>query len=232
MKGRFIGLIAIFLFALTTVSCTKEGTDLSEFNIAYGVIEGDNPDYKIRLDNGMQLIVIVNRIPHYDVTDGQRVLVDYNVIKDDKVYITAPTTQDIILNYIYDILTKDVLNSSALNTPAKQDSIGHDYINVRDAWVGADFLNIHFEVYRNSPYIKHLVNLVKDETRSTDKDIYLTFRHNAQGDARIYPSFGRVSFRIDEILDEVETGETVNFHLLWDGYSSGNQSETIVYTKK
>ena len=232
MKGRFIGLIAIFLFALTTVSCTKEGTDLNEFQISYGVIVGDNPDYKIRLDNGILLNITVNRIPQYDVTDGQRVLVDYTVIKDDKVYITAPTEQDIILNYIYDILAKDVLYSSNLDTPAKQDSIGHDYINLRDAWVGADYINTHFEVFRNNPYLKHLVNLVVDETRSTDEDIYMTFRHNAHGDARIYPSFGRVSFLIKDILDDIETGETINFHIVWDGYNAGNQTETIVFTKK
>ncbi|MDX9782959.1 MAG: NigD-like C-terminal domain-containing protein [Bacteroidales bacterium] len=234
MKGKVIKFIAVLFAVFTLVSCSKEGIDLDKYYLAYGVVEGDNPDYKIKLDNGMTLIVDINRVPNFDVKDGQRVLADYTPLDEipDGEQTLAPFTQSrVILNYLYDILQKDYLINSDIDTEEKRDSIGHDYINVNDSWIGSKFLNIHFEFYMNSPYLKHMVNLVYDDARSTDEDIYFNFMHNAKNDTPNFRAFGRVSFDIEDILEEVGEGETINIHLIWDGYESGNQSKTITYRK-
>jgi len=233
MKGRFLKLLSlVIILTISLASCTKEGTDLGKFNLSYGVIVGTNPDYSVKLDNGTTLTIRVNRVPQIVVKDGQRVLVDYTVLEDDnKPSVSAlPATQPVILNYIYDILAKNVIMSSTVNTVEKNDSIGHDYIDVLDGWVGSKYLNIHFEVLRENPVTKHMISLVYDEERSTATDKYFTLRHNAFGDRRAYNSFGRVSFNIEDILSNVDIseGRKVNIHLEWKSDFYGNQSKTIV----
>jgi hypothetical protein len=231
MKGRFLKLLSLFIIlTISLASCTKEGTDLGKFNLSYGVIVGTNPDYSVKLDNGTTLTIRVNRVPQIVVRDGQRVLVDYTVLEDEaKSSVSAlPGTQPVILNYIYDILAKNVIMSSAVNTVEKNDSIGHDYINVLDSWVGSKYLNIHFEVLRENPVTKHMISLVYDEERSTATDKYFTLRHNAFGDRRAYSSFGRVSFNIENILSTISNGSNVKLHLEWKSDFYGDQSKTIV----
>ena len=231
MKGRFLKLLSlVIILTISLASCTTEGTDLGKYNLSYGVIVGTNPDYSVKLDNGTTLNIRINRVPQKVVKDGQRVLVDYTVIEEDiETSVSAlPGTQPVILNYIYDILAKNVIMSSAVNTVEKNDSIGHDYIDVTDGWVGSKYLNIHFEVFREDPDTKHMVSLIYDEERSTATDKYFTLRHNAFGDRRVYNSFGRVSFNIEDILSTISEGSAVKIHLEWEGYFNGNQSKTIV----
>jgi len=232
MKGRFFKLLSlVIILTISLASCTKEGTDLGEFNLGYGVIVGTNPDYSVKLDNGKTLTIRVNRVPQIVVKDGQRVLVDYTILEDDKPSVSAlPGTQPVILNYIYDILSKNVIMSSTVNTVEESDSIGHDYIDVMDGWVGSKYLNIHFEVLRENPVTKHMISLVYDEERSTATDKYFTLRHNAFGDRREYNSFGRVSFNIEDILSSIDIseGRKVNIHLEWKSDFYGDQSKTIV----
>lgn len=234
MKRRIISFIALLFAGLALFSCSKEGTDLDKFYLSYGVVVGDNPDYKIKLDNGMTLIIDINRVPNFDVKDGQRVLADYTPINNlpEGTPTLLPVTETrVILNYLYDILSKDYLNATDIDTDEKRDSIGYDYINVNDAWIGSKFLNIHFEFYMNNPNLRHMVNLVYDEIRSDEDDIYLTFKHNAKNDMPVYRAFGRVSFDIEDLLNEIDPGKSVNIHLSWDAYYAGNRSHTITYRK-
>jgi hypothetical protein len=234
MIRRFISFITVLIAGLILVSCSKEGTDLDKYILSYGVIVGENPDYKIKLDNGLTLIIDVNRVPNFDVEDGQRVLADYTPLTTipDGAQTFAPITESrVILNYLYDILTKDYLIDSELDSEEKRDSIGHDYININDAWIGSKFLNIHFELYMNNPHLKHMINLVYDDARSNSTDIFFNFKHNAKNDAPMFRAFGRVSFDIEDILEDISTGESVKIHLIWDGYDFGEQSHTITYTK-
>ena len=231
MKGRFLKLLSlVIILTISLASCTKEGIDLGKFNLSYGVIVGTNPDYSVKLDNGTTLTIQVIRVPQRVVKDGQRVLVDYTVLEEDKTPSAnaVPATQPVILNYIYDILAKNVIMSSAVNTVEKNDSIGHDYIDVLDSWVGSKYLNIHFEVLRENPVTKHMISLVYDEERSTATDKYFTLRHNAFGDRRAYNSFGRVSFNIENILSTISDGSNVKIHLEWKSDFYGDQSKTIV----
>lgn len=237
MKGRFFKLASFFiLLAISFTSCTKEGVDLGDFYLSYGVIVGENPDYSIKLDNGTILSIEVNRVPQKVVDNGQRVLVDYTILREaDHSPVTegqfAIEPVPVILNYIYDILTKNVIPSSSVNTVEKSDSIGHDYIAVTDSWIGSKYLNINFEILRESPNKTHMISLIYDEVNSTATDKYFILRHNAFGDRRAYSSLGRVSFDIENILSAIGTGSTVNMHLDWEGYYSGDQTKTIVFKK-
>ena len=76
-----------------------------------------------------------------------------------------------------------------------------------------------------------MISLIYDKERSTATDKYFTLRHNAFGDRRAYNSFGRVSFNIDDILNSIVTGSSVNMHLEWEGYYNGNRSKTIIFKK-
>lgn len=234
MKGRLISFIVLLLAGATLFSCSKDAPNSDEFLLSYGVIVGTNPDYKIKLDNGTTLKIEVNKIPNFDVENGQRVLADYSPIDKlpEGAQTFAPITEvRVVLNFLYDILTKDYLVASENDTKEKKDIIGYDYITVKEAWIGSKYLNVQFEFYMNNPSIKHLVNLVYDDVRSTETDIYFIMKHNAKGDANYFRAFGRVSFDIESILKKVELGKNTKIHLLWDGYDFGNQSKTIAFNK-
>ena len=234
MKRRLMNFIVVLFAGIALVSCTKDSADAGKFYLDYGVIVGNKPDFKIKLDNGLTLIIDVNKIPEFAVTDGQRVLVDYTPLNPlpDGAQTFAPVTESrVILNYLYDILTKDYLEASQIDTKEKRDSIGYDYINVRDAWIGSKYLNVNFEFYMNNPSIRHMINVIYDDVRSTDKDLYFTIKHNAKNDANHFRAFGRVSFDIEDLLQDIGAGESANIHIQWDGYDFGNQSKTFTYKK-
>lgn len=212
-------------------SCTKDGYDLGNYWLSYGEVIGENPNYKVRLDDGTILNITINRVPQLNVTDGQRVIADYTIVGDEQV--SGPvTSRNVILNYLHNVLTKSPLLSSEVATPAKQDSLGYDKADISEAWVSNKYLNVHFDVFRQDPNLKHLVNLVVDTELSTETQVYLAFRHNAFNDVPALHSLGKVSFDISTILDGVSTGESIDLHLIWDSYGYGEKQYTIKYTKQ
>ncbi|MEN6618296.1 MAG: NigD-like C-terminal domain-containing protein, partial [Rikenellaceae bacterium] len=169
--------LVLIILGLTS-GCTKDGYDLDNYWLSYGEVIGENPDYKIKLDDGTILNITINRVSPLNVTGGQRVLANYTIVGSEQNSGSA-TSRNVILNYLYDVLSKSPLFSNEVATPEKQDSLGYDKVDISDAWVSSKYLNIHFDVFRQNPNLRHMVNLVVDKNRSTVSQAYLTFRHNA-----------------------------------------------------
>ncbi len=223
-------LSVVIIFSITS-GCTKEGYDIDNHWLSYGEIVGDSPGYKIMLDNGTLLNIAINRIPQLDVNDGQRIVADYSIVGPEQ-NVMPVTSQNVILNNLYNVLSKATLFSSEMETKEKQDSLGYDKVDISDAWVSSKYLNIHFNVLRQIPDLKHLINLVVDQEQSTGSQVYLKFRHNAFNDVPALNSLGRVSFDISPILNGISTGESLDLHLIWESYGYGERMYTIKYTKQ
>ncbi len=227
--SRFFSLLIIIVGI--TSGCTKDGYDLGNYWLGYGEIIGKSPDYQIRLDNGKILNITANKVSQSNVSDGQRVIADYTIVGDEQQNGSV-TSQNVILNYLYNVLKKRPLLSSEVSSSEKQDSLGYDPVEISDAWVSSKYLNINFSVLRQMPELKHLVNLVVDQERSTASQVYVTFRHNAFDDSPALNSYGRVSFDISSILNGISTGASIDLHLNWKSYNAGEKMYTIKYTKQ
>jgi len=78
------------------------------------------------------------------------------------------------------------------------DSMGHDSIIVRDAWISktGGIVNIDFKYYTQGSI--HYINLIDNgEADGITKPFILELRHNARGDLKDFAAMGLVSFKLD-----------------------------------
>lgn len=192
---KFIWLF-LLLPALAFISCDDDddGYSLDKYWIGLATVE--NPDnnayFYIKLDNNDLLWIAATNYFNYRPKTGQRILADYTILNDKPE--GSGYEHDIKLNDAYNILTKEIITIS----PSIQDSIGNDPIEVRDMWVGSDYLNIKFQ-YRGQDK-SHMLNLVMDTTKVyTDGKTHLEFRHNAHQDNPNRLAAGIVSFDLSTL---------------------------------
>ena len=245
MKRIFSMAFCLALTAVSLTSCLKseEGHDPGEFYLSYGTVRGDYPDFDIRLDDSSVLIISAGSAPGIKVKDGQRVMAYYNILdeaparqdKAPRASVTegnAPsaTTYYIKLNGLYEVTVKEVDLLSELDTPEKQDSVGHDPLDVEGMRLGAKYLDLSLWVFRSANAdLQHLVCLVADDERTTPDDVYLTVRHNAYQDPGTLRARGYVSFDISRFISPDKA--QVTFHITHTGYGGQEVTDTGVYKR-
>ena len=188
------------------VACDHNYDGYSNDNYRVDIATVKNPNlnskFSFLLDNNQLYKVTQTADSTFKPKDGQRIIASYNILSVNKVDSTYNRSVK-----LYDaslVLTKGIFKI----TPAKQDSIGHDSITIRDLWIGNDFLNIEFSYWGNNK--THFINLVSDASKVyTDGKIHLEFRHNGNGDAPNYYSRGLVSFNLKSLQTGV-TGTVLN----------------------
>ena len=225
----------LLLLIISLFSCLKTDDIYSnlERTAAYGIVIGDDQDAKILLDDESTMLNIVSyaTIP-IKLEDGNRVFIIFALA--DKDNTSAPSTAseyDVVVFDIKDILTKDYLIMADI-TEEKEAELGTDKADISNAWVSAGYLNLIFYIQTANTSVSHFVNLVLDEARSTNTKKHFIFRHNAHRDVGAIQSFGRVSFDIKDIIDNMTSGSEIEFVLQWDSYHSDGKQESFIYTKK
>ena len=219
MKRIVFNLFLLLLSFFVFFSCLNDQGDV---RVSYGVIRNVNSsnNYEIHTDKGNTLIVTKSHTSQL-IEDDKRVLVNYEVLSDKeknkKVY-------EVSVNGFYNLLSKPVVYESFIlqNEEARRDSIGNDPFHQIDAGFGGDYLNINFEVlhlqYSN---VKHMINLVYDDSRADTDTIYLAIYHNAYGEVPgkglyLQKGFGRSSFKISSLLPSGVTSKPVR--ITWTEY--------------
>ncbi len=143
------------------------------------------------LDNGKTVWVAASTVPYEGLSSGQRVIGNFTILSDDRDGFDYFAR----VNNYTPVLTKDVINL----TEANEDSLGNSKTTITDIWIGADYLNVEFQMVYPS-YRKHLVNLVNNRMIPVDGDGYahLEFRYNDLGDTdgKLIPNI--VSFRLGD----------------------------------
>lgn len=202
MRMKTLKHFAIVLFSVVMVTaCSNDMDEDSDFSLDkywVNIATVKNPELKnvffLQLDDSTLLWTAASAFHNYKPTDGQRVIANYSLLADKRP--TGMYSFDVRLNDVYEVLTKPIFNI----TPATEDSIGNDPVEVTNIWVGSKFLNVEFAYYGYDKI--HFINMVKDDSKTyTDGKVHLEFRHNARGDANMYRRHGIVSFDISSLIN-------------------------------
>lgn len=215
-------LATIALWSFT--SCLKDNDNgYLGHEECWGTIIGTPTDFKIATDNGNTLNVVENLDPSFEVKDGARVVALLTSISK-----TGENSYDVRINAMKKLLTKDPVYFSEL-TPEEIENIGKDPIEVATAWFGAGrYLDIEFIIKGEDALAPHFINLVVDEERSTEEEVFVTLHHNSFGDFPVLRSWGRVSFDIAGLVPADK--EKIKVTLLWKEYSGFQNSSSGIFT--
>jgi len=217
------GLLAFLVF----FSCLKDEDDIV---VSYGVIQNviSPSNYEILTDKGNTLKVLKSYTSQ-TIENDKRVLANFEILSDkDK----SKKSYDVQVNGFYQLLSKPVVYESFIlqDEETRRDSIGNDPFIYIQAGFGGGFINIDFGIWY-SPYssVKHLINLVYDDTRADADTIYLTLRQNAYGEVQegsyhLQKGVGRSSFKLADLLPPGVTSKHVQ--ITWDEYLYFNETRT------
>jgi hypothetical protein len=225
MKKTHLLFSIVAILTLSFSSCKNDDKNEARY-ISYATIT-DGANKVIVTDNeSITLYVEQNSGVVAEWKDGKRLVVDCTVLRKldnattGKVYYVK-------VNQVYDVLTKYPVMQSFLNTKERDDSIGHDSINLHEIWFANAYLNMNFGIYRSDPGIKHFINLVVDDSKSTPNDVYAELRHKAYSDLRSVYSLGNISFNVSGLVVSPKT--SVRIHLSRKTYSGEMKTDTVTY---
>ena len=219
-KLRFYSVV--FTFALLIIpmlqSCLNDDDESRDTRFTIGTIEviGEK-EYFFNLDNGDKMYPSdTTYIHNYTVENNQRVFIQFLPLEED----IPGYDYNVKLIQLENILPKDMIPL----TEETADSIGNDRINATSLWITGNYLNIeHQFLHSNNPNKKHMLNLVINEMAETpdpeDEYFTLEFRHNAYNDEQRTPGWGIVSFRLDEITEQLagKKGLKIIVNTIYDG---------------
>lgn len=213
----FIALLFPFLIAC------NDNHDNDYQNVLTDIATVENPDqatkFGLLLDDSTLLWVAGSEVPYYRPKDGQRIIVDYSLLSENR---NGKYKHDVLINDVYEVLTKGIFNITATT----QDSIGNDNISIKNMWIGGDFLNVEF-VYPGYN-ATHYINLVADASKTyTDGKIHLEFRHNANNDYPEYNKWGIVSFNLKSL--QANTTDSVQLVIHTKEFYYGDEKYDITY---
>lgn len=204
-------------------SCLDDDDSPSE-SFVISTVNVPNPeskDFYFTLDDGKKMFPgDTKELGSYQLIDGQRAFVIFNEM-DQKV---EGYDYNIQVKRIKDILTKDIITLNDENVK----EVGDDKINSTYMWITQDlkYLTIEFQYLgTHNEDKKHFLNLVINEletkpTENPDNDyIELEFRHNAEGDTPYRLGEGYVSFKLDEIKEQMKgkKGLKIRVNTIYNG---------------
>lgn len=196
------------------VTCPEGGV------LAIGTVkvpDADMPrEFYFALDNGVKLFPgDTTAIKNYPIIDNQRVFVGYLRMEQP---ISGYDINGRIFS-IENILTKGIISLTKENA----DSIGNDAINLTTRILNEDFLTLEYQYFGSGDKDKkHMLNLVENltDTKDTDKEyVCLEFRHNAFNDALLKAVPGVVSFKLENIKEQMKgkKGLKIRVKTIYDG---------------
>lgn len=222
---RVISRYGVWMMAgvlLLLSSCKKDG-DSYYMGVSYGNVEASGTAYNIRTDDGTMLYVQETSCVGVTVDDGDRVMASYTILEE------VETGYNIRLNFLQNILTKTPVYLSQI-APTEQEQIGNDPVNVLALSFGGKYLNVKMELFREDPQLAHRIELVVDEQRSDDQNVYLTLRHNAYEDPTSIATMQRVSFDLSGLVPEGQ--QEIMVYVEWTDYMGVQKEDSGLFTLK
>lgn len=177
-------------------------------------------DYYFTLDNGKTIYpAIKTNFEDYKAVEGQRAFAYLRMMDNADLKTMEGYDYNAELYKIVDILTKPIIPF----TEEIADSIGDDYINVTHRWIAQGYLTMEYQFYGSGhPDFMHMLNLVHNKAaKLIDEEGYinLEFRHNAFNDVKTKLREGLVSFKLDQIADDMKIakGLKIRVNTVYDG---------------
>lgn len=226
MKKLIFYLSVVFMFSFLAgcdfLDDDDDGYSLNDAWIGFGLVEKDTVSdvFSIELDNGTVLFPVTNSGWNSQVSDNQRVLVNFTILDEKKDSIN--TDQYIVrINSLRNILFKGILEL----TPAIEDSIGNDPIHVKDHWLKDNMLNFELQ-YRGGSKL-HFINLVRQPDSTATEPVILELRHNANDDPDMVNMSAVVTFDLSSL--KVEGKDSVSFRVIAKDYQGVDFGYNGVY---
>ena len=225
MKRNVLNLILVLLSFFVFFSCLKDNDDVY---VEYGVIRNVNSSksYEILTDKGNTLVV-TKSYTSQTIENDKRVLVNFEVLSDKE---KSRKLYEVSVNGFYNLLSKPVVFESFIlqDEEIRRDSIGNDPFSRIRAAFGGNYINIDFEVlHLLYSDVKHMINLVYDDTRADADTIYLKLYHNAYNEVPgqglyLQNGLGRSSFKISDLLPAGVSSKPVQ--ITWTEYGHNNNA--------
>ena len=190
MKKKLLFWIVFLL--LSAVGCEEKPPRLDDYFVDFATVKKSGNGYLFQLDNQRLLIP---RETDYSGQDGQRVVLNYVLLKGDTVKIHA----------VRNILT------GAIQSEGFPEKLVKDPVKIQSIWVGGDYLNMIIETeYHSTP---HKVGLLRNNS-SPSIDLY--FSHSRGDDPPGYPQIMYASFLLSSL--HIEKPSPISFRLFIQTY--------------
>jgi len=218
LRFYWVAFTLILLIMPLLQSCLDDDNSDGQTRFTIGTLKViEEKEYYFNLDDGDKMYPSdTTHIHNYNLVDGQRVFIHFLPLEED----VPGYEYNVKLIQIENILTKDIIPL----TEETADSIGNDRINTTELWMGGGYLNIEYQFFHSgNEEKKHMLNLVTNETAEApepeDDYISLEFRHNAYNDEQRQPGWGVVSFKLDEIAEQLKgkKGLKIFVNSIYDG---------------
>ncbi|MFV0507401.1 MAG: hypothetical protein ACK5L5_12000 [Bacteroidales bacterium] len=191
----------MILLSLGLSSCNKdEGNSLGEYVISSATFHSLDAAYYLTNDNGETLWPAAGVLKPKDIADKDRVIVNYTKLGKDP---DGQYDQEVKVNEIGKMLTKDMLIFDENTTEEVRDSIGNSPVRINGAWIVDDYLTVSFEM--PIAYTTHLVNVVEDLTleKTADGARILELKQNDNEQPLVgYWNWGIASFDISALQEQ------------------------------
>lgn len=192
-------------------SCRKDNT------IMYGnTTMGDMVDGRFISDNG-HLFRIVEQNCSGNMEGMKRVYTIGDILR--KTIGGQENEYDVRLDYIYEPVCKEILNSSDIHDYTE---LGDDPVRLESCWFSGGYINLIISIeYDGTSGKAHLVNLVKDDEKSTSGTLYFQLRHNACGETAADGGHGSISI----------TNDLMTFPFARLVTDTSSETEVVIYWK-
>lgn len=204
VKRLRILLVGLTVVALLSVGCSDEYKDMTtSFQTDLCVIAQSHKDQSLSLitDIGALLFPAAELDSQYYKV-GDRYLVTY--IPMDSTGTTPGKLLAVSGRPVRVLEMQPVLVKPILDPSDSTGALGDDPVKLTTfPWLGGGFLNMEFKLRYHNETIKHGVFLIADSTvtRQDGATIYLTFKHNANGDGTNLLAASLVSFSLSSLPD-------------------------------
>jgi len=195
----------LILSVLIFSGCTGKSDDEPMTFMDLGILNHYGDDYMIITD--AKVVLLTKKLPQdFDFEENIRVSVRYQILGPAESNDNIKADYRVEIKAIDELLTKDIITINDEN----RDTLGSAPVLFNNVWITQDFLTVYFTFYAGEK--NHFFNLTYDEREQTDEDIvYLTFRHQDNGDIEIKKYWGYVSFRLNNLRKEGKSEVKIHF---------------------
>lgn len=217
-----VGSMFGFLTGCNFLDDNNDGNSRDNAWISYGLIQKDSASgaFTIELDNGAVLYPEENSGWDSQVSDNQRVLANYTITGDKED--TINTTEYFVKIYsLRNILYKGIFDI----TPALEDSIGNDFIHVKDHWQKNNMLTFELSYLGGNKI--HFINLVRKPDAAATEPVVLELRHNDNSDTDMIRLSAVVTFDLSSL--KVAGKDSVSYRVIAKDFNGDDFGYTGVY---
>lgn len=219
MKRTGILLFIVAMLVLA-VSCDKEDDKTIYYSI--GVISIKTDSTIIETDAGERLWIRNPVNIGTAIKDNDRITFNFSTVDG-----TLPTNIDYIIEITS--IQKILLKPITILTPALEDSVGNDPLQINSVWLSKDFLNLDFGFYYDGT-TRHYIHLIRAEGEVPTDTVDLEIRHNANNDNGKDGNYGFVSFNLASLQNNI--ADSVKIRVKAKEYNSRTYEKIFTYKYK